>query len=570
MFSPHESHLIGQAVGESVNYNTLPFWVLFLAVILPYWRLSHRGQNRLLLVASYVFYGVWDYRFLTLVFVATAIDYVGGLGVAGIQLSKRRLFMIAGMIVAGVSLLCSHIQYAQLIKSIWQCSSSGVWNALPRELSDWYVVIGTLGGCLAYVALVSGLYCLSDARRRKWFVAVSMIANLAILGFFKYWDFFIGNLDELLNQVGLGCLGGTALRIILPPGISFYTFQAMSYTIDIYRGEAKPTKSLSDFALFVCFFPHLVAGPIMRASTLLPQVVRPRSARPAAFEEGLLLILIGLFKKMVIADNMAPIVNSVFCRYLDGTSGSLTGADVLVAVYAFAFQIYGDFSGYSSIARGISKWLGFELVINFWTPYLAVGPSDFWRRWHISLSSWLRDYLYIPLGGSRYGTYKTYRNLTVTMFLGGLWHGASWTFVIWGLYHGALLCIFRALGIRDPGREGSLRQRAYWLLRVLLMFHLTCFGWLLFRADNFTELAAMIQSLATNFVWTSHATSMLCMVLFYCAVPFVVEFLLDGENKIEQLAQAHWAVCGPTYAYLTVMLLFFHASQTYEFIYFQF
>ena len=397
-----------------------------------------------------------------------------------------------------------------------------------------------------------------------------MVANLTMLGFFKYWDFFVGNLDLLLKQVGLGWLGGSALGIILPPGISFYTFQAMSYTIDIYRGEAKPTKNLADFALFVCFFPHLVAGPIMRASTLLPQVVHPRTPKSTAFEEGLLLVLFGSFKKMVIADNMAPIVNSVFCRFLDGTPGALTGADVLVGLYAFAFQIYGDFSGYSSVARGISKWLGFELVINFWTPYLAVSPSDFWRRWHISLSSWLRDYLYIPLGGNRHGAAAMYRNLMLTMLLGGLWHGANWTFVLWGLYHGALLCLFRALGIRDPTADDGLKRRAYWLLRVLLMFHLTCFGWLLFRADNFTAFAAMAQTLLTNFVWTPHATSMLAMILFYCAIPFAVEWLLDGENKIEQLAQSHWLVRGPTYAYISMMLLFFHASQTYEFIYFQF
>jgi alginate O-acetyltransferase complex protein AlgI len=394
-----------------------------------------------------------------------------------------------------------------------------------------------------------------------------------MLGFFKYWDFFVANLDQLLNQLGLGAFGGTALGIILPPGISFYTFQAMSYTIDIYRGEAKPTKSFPDFALFVCFFPHLVAGPIMRASTLLPQVVQPRTARTNAFEEGSLLILIGLFKKMVIADNMAPIVNSVFGRFLDGTAGSLTGADVLVAVYAFAFQIYGDFSGYSSIARGISKWLGFELVVNFWTPYLAVSPRDFWQRWHISLSSWLRDYLYVPLGGNRHGTFNTYRNLLLTMLLGGLWHGANWTFLVWGLYHGALLCVFRELGvrgIRDPVRGGGLRQRAHWAFRVLLMFHLTCVGWLLFRADNFTVLATMTHSLATNFVWTSHATWVVSMIAFYCAIPFVFEWLMDGENKIEQLAESHWCMSGATCAYLCMMLLFFHASSTYEFIYFQF
>ncbi len=231
----------------------------------------------------------------------------------------------------------------------------------------------------------------------------------------------------------------------------------------------------------------------MRAHTLLPQVTGQRRIQEGAIEDGLLLILLGLFKKVVIADNMAPIASAMFFRLTAKDGPPLSGGEVWVGLYAFAFQIYGDFSGYSSIARGISKWLGYELILNFRMPYLAVSPADFWRRWHISLSTWLRDYLYIPLGGNRGAKWLTYRNLMLTMLLGGLWHGASWTFVAWGFYHGALLCAFRLLGIRDVSAQGDLKNKIVWLFRVAVMFHLTCFGWLLFRAESFGAILSACQ-----------------------------------------------------------------------------
>jgi len=553
-----------------MNYNTWTFWLLFFAVLVPYWRLTHKQQNVLLLAASYLFYGSWDYRFLTLMLIATTIDYVGGLGVAGISLSKKQLAGLVALVIGSVGLLCSDIQYGAVFEAIQQGNPSGLWAALPHELRSFYLMFLATAGSLGYLAIVVGLYRLPHEARRKAFVAVSMVANLTILGFFKYCDFFVESMRQLVEQLGFGSLGDSVLGIILPPGISFYTFQAMSYTIDIYRGEAKPTKNFADFALFVCFFPHLVAGPIMRASTLLPQVTHARRPRLGAFEEGLFLVLFGLFKKVVIADNMAPIANNVFFRYADGTAQALTGADILMGVYAFAFQIYGDFSGYSSIARGISKWLGFELVVNFHLPYLAVSPADFWRRWHISLSTWLRDYLYIPLGGNRHGSRATYRNLMLTMLLGGLWHGANWTFVVWGLYHGLLLCVFRALGIKDPAPRGGLGQRAYWLIRVLLMFHLTCIGWLVFRADSFTLLALMTRDLVTTFTWTANATVAITLIGFYCLIPFLTEWMLDGEYRLDRFVHATWTIRSLGYTYVTLMLLFMHALQTYDFIYFQF
>jgi D-alanyl-lipoteichoic acid acyltransferase DltB (MBOAT superfamily) len=249
----------------------------------------------------------------------------------------------------------------------------------------------------------------------------------------------------------------------------------------------------------------------------------------------------------------------------------LTAPEILLGVYAFAFQIYGDFSGYSNIARGISKWLGFELVVNFHMPYLAVSPSDLWRRWHISLSSWLRDYLYIPLGGSRKGEWMTYRNLMLTMFLGGLWHGADWTYVAWGLYHGAILCLFRLLKIVDPVPGGNAWQRIRWAVRAFIMFHLTCFGWLLFRADSLHTVARMCVDLTTNVHFNAAVLlPPLAMILFFCALSSVIECYTDGETRLDRLLAARWEVQGAVVVYWVVMMLFFQAEGVHEFIYFQF
>jgi D-alanyl-lipoteichoic acid acyltransferase DltB (MBOAT superfamily) len=395
-----------------------------------------------------------------------------------------------------------------------------------------------------------------------------MVANLAILGFFKYFDFFITSFQQLMSALGLMSLSWNTLGIILPAGISFYTFQAMSYTIDIYRGEVKPTESFRDFALFVCFFPHLVAGPIMRAHTLLPQIVNPRRLTNQNIIEGMLLVLIGLFKKLVIADNMAPIADNVFFSLSNGNA--ITGTEVLIGLYAFAFQIYGDFSGYSAIARGVSKWLGYELVVNFRMPYLAVSPGDFWRRWHISLSTWLRDYLYIPLGGNRYGRLMTYRNLLITMGLGGLWHGASWNFVLWGLYQGTILCVFRLLNVSDATPVNGALGRVYWFARIFLMFHLTCIGWLLFRADSFTTILLATQLLLSSFAVTTFVVNSLILLAFHCSLLFLLEWKLDGEMKVARLYELPWVAQGAIYAYLFFMIIIFQSGKVYDFIYFQF
>lgn len=553
-----------------MNYNSWTFWLLFLAVIAPYWQLSHRRQNHLLLAASYLFYGFWDYRFLFLVLISTAIDFIGGLGVAGVRLSSAKLWRISLFVIGSCALLCTNIQYPELWSGLLAGDVTMISAALPHSWHDFSILFGTTVVTLGYQAMLPWLYARPETSRRKLFVWISMVANLAILGFFKYCDFFIDSLRQMLETVGLGHLGGHALGILLPAGISFYTFQAMSYTIDVYRREIEPTDDFCDFALFVCFFPHLVAGPIMRAHTLLPQVVRPRRMKAGDFEEGLFLVVMGLVKKVVIADNMAPLADNVFLRFANGTGDTLTAPEVLIGIYAFAFQIYGDFSGYSSVARGISKWLGFDLAINFRLPYLAVSPSDFWKRWHISLSSWLRDYLYIPLGGNKGGAWLTYRNLMITMLLGGLWHGASWTFVAWGLYHGLILCLFRFFRVTDPTPDGGLGRQLYWLLRVVGMFQLTCFGWLLFRADSFNTVVAVASALTGSYQLTPTALAALASMAFHCGLLFGLEWLFDGEQRLDRFTTAPSVWRGATYAYMTLMLLVFHAGTTSEFIYFQF
>ena len=549
-----------------MSYATFAFWLFFLLVLTPYWYLGHRAQNRWMLAASYVFYGFWDYRFLYLILISTVIDYIGGLGVAGVRLAPRKLRALGTYLFATSLVLCSHVHYGDLFRGLVSASGGTIAAALPHRLADFAVPLGTLAAVLIYGRALPLLYAMPEARRRKAFLTVSMVANLAILGFFKYYDFFVGTFASVLAVAGLHPSLKT-LGLILPAGISFYTFQAMSYTIDIYRRQCEPTEDFLDFALFVCFFPHLVAGPIMRAHTLLPQVIRPRTVTLEQAREGVLLIAVGLVKKIVIADNMAQVANAIFFPFESGSAPGVTGPEALLGLYAFALQIYGDFSGYSAIARGISKFFGYDLVINFDLPYLTESPSDFWKRWHISLSSWLRDYLYIPLGGNRHGVRQQYRNLILTMLLGGLWHGASWTFVAWGLYHGTLLAVFRALGISERVQDGHPWRR---LGRVLVMFHLTCLGWLLFRAATFGAAARMLGRILTDF----HLTPLLgagALYMAFLAVPLMLlERFTAGERQLGRLLEGRVTVRGAAYAYVILMMVLFHAEQPVEFIYFQF
>jgi len=324
-------------------------------------------------------------------------------------------------------------------------------------------------------------------RRRKAIVTASVIANLGILAGFKYFNFFRDSAAALLSACGFGA-DLPMLHVILPMGISFYTFQSMSYTIDVYRGMPAE-RSFIAFATYVTCFPQLVAGPIMRAQDLLPQLHEERTLAQADFSTGVFRVFRGLFKKMVIADSLSIYVDMVFAD-----PGDFSGISCWIALYAYAFQIYMDFSGYTDVAVGAGYMLGLRMTENFNLPYLAASPSEFWRRWHITLSTWLRDYLYIPLGGSRSGLRRTMRNLFLTMALGGLWHGAAWTFVAWGVYHGVLLAAQRLVNAwRGPSPVADpFPLRA---LKVLGMFHLTCLGWLLFRAQDWATVQVMLARL---------------------------------------------------------------------------
>jgi alginate O-acetyltransferase complex protein AlgI len=305
---------------------------------------------------------------------------------------------------------------------------------------DWRFLLLMISSTAIDFIIAKKIDDISDVAKRRLLLIASLVVNFSILGFFKYFNFFLGSTAHLLDALGVHNIPLGMLGILLPPGISFYTFQEVAYIVDVYGGKIKASRNFVDYGLFISLFPHLIAGPIQRPSHLLPQVQSPRTFQPTAFQDGCMLILMGLFRKCVIADNCALLANAAFA----GKLGS-DGWAVLIGVYAFAWQIYGDFSGYSDIARGSAQLLGFHFMVNFRQPYLAVGLQDFWRRWHISLSTWLRDYLYIPLGGNRGGEAKTYRNLLLTMLLGGLRHGANWTYVFWGAIQGVGLSLERAV-----------------------------------------------------------------------------------------------------------------------------
>ncbi len=464
-------------------------WVFFgfLAVVLAgYYALrARRWQNMFLLLASYAFYAAWDWRFLSLIWLSTLVDYTVGRAMGG-------------------------------------TTSSG---------------------------------------RRRVLLAVSIVANLGVLGFFKYCNFFVDSGYAFLQMLGLSP-SPLVLQIALPVGISFYTFQTLSYTIDVYRGELAPTRSLRDFALYVAFFPQLVAGPIERASRFLPQILNPRRTTREQWSSGAWLIVFGLFKKVFVADNLAPLVDEVY----GGTD--VAAWQVVLATYAFAFQIYCDFSGYTDIARGVAKLLGFELMLNFRLPYLSTTPSEFWRRWHISLSTWLRDYLYIPLGGNRGGRLATGRNLMLTMLLGGLWHGAAWNFVIWGGFHGLLLGGQRALLGREVREVGST-----WLRRiaaVVLMFHLTCLGWLLFRATSLEHVGTLLTSLAGDWTLYRDDVHLLSQLLLFVMPLLLIETWLHSTDQPWRRPGWSWGLGPAAVTTMLLAMLMLAPPGNQAFLYFQF
>jgi D-alanyl-lipoteichoic acid acyltransferase DltB (MBOAT superfamily) len=463
-------------------------YVIFLPVVLVlYWTVLRKRQNALLLVASYIFYGAWDWRFLGLLILSTITDYYVG----------RTL-------------------------------------ATRQEIPT-----------------------------RKRLVGLSLLVNLGILGSFKYFNFFADSFADLVGRVGLEANPAT-LRIILPVGISFYTFQTLAYTIDVYRRKKEPEQNLLDFAVYVAFFPQLVAGPIERAGRLLPQINTPRTSLTyEQIRSGLFLILLGLVRKVVIADSLAPIVNETF-RNAD-TAGAAT---LMVGVVAFALQIYGDFAGYSDIARGSSRLLGIELMENFNQPYLSRNITHFWRNWHISLSTWLRDYLYIPLGGNRKGPSKTYRNLMLTMLLGGLWHGAAWTFVVWGGLHGLYLVAHRQVRhITKKGPNDPFEWRD--LLPAFITFNLVNVTWIFFRAESFSQAFDYLEGLVTLRSGTLIIREA-AMLLFALALAIALDLIQRNMRSHTALQQLPALVRGFAYGSMILLVILWSGGEPVPFIYFQF
>jgi D-alanyl-lipoteichoic acid acyltransferase DltB (MBOAT superfamily) len=405
-----------------------------------------------------------------------------------------------------------------------------------------------------------------DPKARKRWLWLSLGVNLCVLGFFKYFNFFVGSLADIVKVLGI-TLNPLVLKVILPVGVSFYTFQSIGYIVDVYRRNVTAEKDFWKYALFVAFFPQLVAGPIERARHMLNQFNLPREITHQKNVEGVWFVLWGFFLKVFVADNMAKLVLVVFNQ-----KGQIPGVEVLLGSYAFAFQIFGDFAGYSFIAMGIARLLGFDLMTNFLLPYFVTNPRDFWRNWHISLSSWLKDYLYVPLGGNRNGEGQTYRNLLLTMLLGGLWHGAAWTFAIWGFYHGSLLCVHRFITSRKNAIPHQ-KTDAFWFraVKIIVMFHLTCLGWLIFRAENLGQLMSMLKSLIFYFGQHSDKAGYLAkQILFYSWLAMGVQALQKYRNDLLAITKIQGvgmvALCVGMY----FLFILWGEFGGHEFIYFQF
>lgn len=465
-------------------FNSTAFVQFFAAFLLLHYLCRHHltARNLLVVGASYLFYGWWDYRFLSLLLITSVLDYAVALAIAR--------------------------------------------TPQPRG-------------------------------RRGWLL-LSLVINLGLLGFFKYYDFFAESLVAALRPLGVSA-SVRSLNIILPVGISFYTFQSMSYAIDVYRGSMPATHNLLNFLAYVSFFPQLVAGPIERGAHLLPQFERANSITTAMLAEGLWLTLWGLFKKVVVADNLAPLVDMVF------NQPRVSAPLVLLGSLAFAFQVYGDFSGYSDIARGIGRILGFDIMFNFQRPYFAADLREFWRRWHISLSTWLRDYLYISLGGNRRGPARTCVNLFLTMLLGGLWHGAAWNFVLWGAWHGAGLIVCRWWTQRAAGPRTPLPRWLGWTLTSIFVLY----GWLLFRATSLGQIASFTRGLLD---WSAPAWTgsyLVNLAVFTAPIVALEIWQEKRKNTLVILGLPLWKQA-ILQGLLAFAILLFWERTAAPFIYFQF
>lgn len=474
-------------------FNSLEFAIFLPVVFFLYWFVFQRNlklQNFFLLTVSYIFYGWWDWRFLSLIVFSSFVDYFLGLG-------------------------------------------------LKKEENE---------------------------RKRKLLLTTSILVNLGFLGFFKYFNFFAENFAQAFTLFGQK-FDTFSLNIVLPVGISFYTFQTLSYSIDVYKRKLEPTKDVVAFFAFVSFFPQLVAGPIERATNLLPQFYKKRKFDYVQAVSGMRQILWGLFKKIVIADNAAKVVNHVFENYAD-----LNGSLLLIAGIFFAFQIYGDFSGYSDIAIGTARLFGFSLMKNFAFPYFSRDIAEFWRRWHISLSTWFRDYLYIPLGGSRGGLWMKIRNTFIIFVVSGFWHGANWTFIVWGalnaIYFLPLLLAKKNRNNLDVVAQGSFFPSVKEIMQVGLTFGLTVIAWVFFRADNVSEAILYLKQMFSS--------SLLSMPDYFPAKTFIYIILftlVEWINRHKEFALEtmkmprffRWS-----FYYVLIFVIFWFGGEQQEFIYFQF
>ena len=473
-------------------FNSIEFLLFLPTVFILYWFVFHKNlkfQNLLILLSSYLFYGWWDYRFLSLIFLSTVVDYIIGLNI-------------------------------------------------PKQYSE---------------------------KNQKLLLWSSILFNLSVLGFFKYYNFFIDSWIDLFRSVGYEIKSVWTLNIILPVGISFYTFQTMSYTIDVYRKKLRPTKDFISFATFVSFFPQLVAGPIERASNLLPQILKKRDFEYEQGVQGLRLILWGMFKKVVIADSLAPLVNEIFRDY-----ELLDGGALWLGVFYFAFQIYCDFSGYSDIAIGTAKLFGFEIMSNFKFPYFSRNIGEFWRRWHISLSTWFRDYLYIPLGGSRDGKFKSIRNIFIIFLVSGFWHGSNWTFIFWGLFHSILFIPSFILNTNRKYTTSIIAENTFLpslkeFIQVGTTFLLVAIGWVFFRSETIGDSFGYLNHMIFDFsIPTKYRSGVISVMIFVS-----IEYLIKKDERLNlRLFNNHVL----NYVLYSIILLFIVANfyKNSEFIYFQF
>ena len=540
-------------------FNSLEFLV-FLAIVYTLYRvLPFRLQNYMLLVASYIFYGWWDWRFLFLTAFSTTIDYWVGLTMQN-RLGRREKILPAGFIT------CAAVLFLGMHPGAVPAAILGDPHpAIVKPILPWvfFGILSVLAIAGIWYRLVSHL---PEHHRRKAALLTSVVCQLSLLGVFKYFNFFAETFVSGLHGLGVQA-DPVLINVILPVGISFYTFQSLSYAIDIYRRQFEPTDRFFDFALFVSYFPQMVAGPIERARHLLPEFQKPRVLTLEQSARGLYLIMLGLFKKVAIADGVAPSVNQVF-----GSSGVVTSADVIGGTLLFAVQIYCDFSGYTDIARGVSKLLGIDLMLNFNLPYFAKSPREFWRRWHISLSTWLSDYLYKTLGGNRGGLAFVCRNLMITMLLGGLWHGAAWNYVLWGFYHGSLLSVHRVWTSKRG--DAPVVERPNVLLgaaKIGFFFLFTLYGWLLFRANSLQQVVDFTRLIFNGFGsldigFAIPRLSALAGIPLLAVMEFA-EYNLNDRYWYRRLLLPLFGLQCATLLFLTLMGT---SNEPAQFIYFQF